>query len=192
MNYKLANVALIVLLIAAGGVYIARRVHQKTASIAAPIDTSMLTVVDAGKTFTFTYPNVAALSDTVDYQVLVPKSYQPNTNFSEAKFTVAASADAEAVSGCLTSTDGGPAQAGTPVMINGTSYMKLSYADAGAGNFYETTSYRTVHGGQCYRVEYTIHSTNIANYPEELGIKEFDKAKVTGLLESIAQSFKFL
>ncbi len=75
--------------------------------------------------------------------------------------------------------------------INGVTYTKLESSGAGAGNLYETTSYRTVHNGQCYAIEYTIHSSNIANYPTESGITAFDKAKVQNALESIVQSLSF-
>jgi len=164
---------------------------------------------DTGKTFSFSYPNTFSLyggdgsydtnwsGRSTDLGILltvvaIPKSFQPGTNFSEAKFTVGVSSDPKAVANCqITGVMNGD-QVPVPVNINGISYKKLISGDAGAGNFYENTSYRTVRNGQCYAIEYTIHSTNIGNYSPDQNIKEFDKAKVTNTLESIVQSFKFI
>ena len=110
----------------------------------------------------------------------------PNTNFSEAKLTVNTSTNPTEIKNCTADLGG------TEATISGYSFKKYISTDAGAGNFYETTSYKGLLDGDCYRLEYTIHSTNIGNYPPELGIKEFDKAKVQDELERIVQSFKFL
>ncbi|KND49316.1 MAG: hypothetical protein AB203_02875 [Parcubacteria bacterium C7867-008] len=161
----------------------------------------MKTFIDSGKTFEFMYPGTFTLTGagvgyTTDWmnqstdnglilaRVTIPKSFQSNTNFSEARFTVGTSADPKAVKQCSTE--------GVPATIHGVTFKKISTADAGAGNFYETTSYRTIRNNQCYVVEYTIHSTNIGNYPPELGITEFDKATVQSALEAMVQSFAFL
>ena len=79
-----------------------------------------------------------------------------------------------------------------PVKIHGIPFTKFTFSDAGAGNLYETVSYRTKRGGECYVVEYTIHSTNIGMYSPDQGIKEFDRAKVVNMLEKMAKSFRFL
>jgi len=163
---------------------------------------------DGSKTFSFVYPNSFTLSGgelgytqswrqgTTDLGMMlavvtIPRSFQPQTNFSEAKFTVGTSSDVNAVAACLTDTSGNSAQ-GTTTTINGVPYTVFSFGDAGAGNFYQTTSYRTVRDGQCYAIEYTVHSTNIGNYPPEQHITAFDEAKVKSALEGIVRSFKFL
>ena len=91
----------------------------------------------------------------------------------------------------MTDNPGGPAK-GTLVTINGVQYTKLVSSDPGAGNIYDTTSYRTVRNGQCYAIEYTIHSSQIGNYDPSMGIKAFDSTAVTAMMESMVQSFKFL
>ena len=166
------------------------------------------TYTDASKTFSFSYPSQFVLSgsdvgysqdwmeQTTDLGLLlavvnIPKSLMPGTNFGESKFTVGTSADPDAVKNCLVYTNGNLG-AKEEVTIGNTKFTKITFSDAGAGNFYETTSYRTIRDNQCYAVEYTIHSSNIYNYSPDQGIKEFDKAKVTSILESMAQSFKFL
>lgn len=168
---------------------------------------SINTFVDSTKLFSLQYPNIFTLSSgeqgyTASWRqgsqdlglILVtaslPKSFQPGTNFSEGKFTVGTSAVPSAVTGCIVADQGGVV-ADKAVTIGGTVFTKITLSDAGAGNFYETTSYRTVRDGQCYAIEYTIHSTNIGNYPPDQHITAFDKTKVTGVLESLAQSFTF-
>ena len=132
---------------------------------------------------------------------MIPRSFQPKTNFSEATFVVGSSADPKSIELCLRASNGetpgynpevaNPVSAGR-VTINGVAFSKYNLGDAGAGNYYDTTSYRTMRDGVCYAVEYTIHSTNIGNYDPSQGISEFDRAKVQGILEDIAKSFKFL
>ncbi len=122
----------------------------------------------------------------------VPASLQPKTNFSEARFTVGVSKEATALSQCLSYNPAGPSQVGTNVTINGVVFKKFVASEGAAGNIYDTTSYRAIHSGQCYVVEYTIHSTQLGNYPASAGIKAYDKAKVTTQLESVVKTFKFI
>jgi len=124
-------------------------------------------------------------------KIRIPKTFQPETNFSEAIFTVGTSADPDAVAQCLTDANGANVEKSQGTMKD-VLFTKLSFSDAGAGNYYDTTSYRTVHDGQCYAIEYTIHSTNLANYSSESGIKAFDRAKIKNILEAIVESFAFL
>ena len=159
------------------------------------------TFTDAGKTFSFSYPKTTTLSGgDIGYtqswsnnqttlglvlaKVEIPRESQPKTNFSGATLSVGTSSDVTAVKDCTTT--------GTPVRINGTDFIKSSSSDAGAGNFYETTMYRTLRNNQCYSLEYTIHTTNIGNYSPDQGIVEYDKSSVTKTLESVVQSFRFL
>ncbi len=122
--------------------------------------------------------------------IAIPASIQPNTNFRGAIFMLGAGSTSNAVKDCLIATNG-EIEVGN-LTINGVVYKKFTLSNAGAGNFYETTSYRTVRDNSCYAVEYTIHTTNIANYSPDQGIKEYDKASVTKILEDMVQSFKFI
>ncbi len=172
------------------------------------INGELTTYANPSEIFSFTYPNQFNLyggdigytpdwrlnggNSGIIYSVVsIPKSFMPNTNFGDAKFKIGASADPDAVKNCL-KTD--YPQAGEPVKIkiNDKEFTKVSFSDAGAGNFYDTVSYRTVYDNQCFAIEYTIHSTNIGNYSPDQGIKEFDKTKITNILESIVASFKFI
>lgn len=124
-------------------------------------------------------------------RVSIPKIYMPNTNFSNAYLTIGASTDPKEISACGTDMTNGEVLSGTK-NISGYPFTKFVLGDAGAGNLYETTSYRGLLDGDCYVIEYTIHSTSIGNYSTEQGIKEFDKTKVQNEFETIIQSFKFL
>lgn len=104
-------------------------------------------------------------------QIKAPREYMPQTNFSGAWFTIAATTTPAAIAAC----------SGRNV-ING----------AGAGNFYETTLFKKIYDGDCYTFAYTIHSTNIGSYSPEQGIKEFDKAKIVADMEGILSSFRHL
>lgn len=123
--------------------------------------------------------------------VIIPRTYMPNTNFSDARLTIGRSTDENAIKNCLEKTSGYYIETGTSA-INGYSFKKFTFSDAGAGNLYDSVSYKGIFDGDCYAIEYTIHSTNIGNYPPEQGIKEFDKSKIQNAAEKIIESFKFL
>ena len=75
--------------------------------------------------------------------------------------------------------------------IGGTLFSKFRFTAAGAGSIYDTTSYRTVHAGACYAIEYTIHSSQIANYPSTYNLKPFSAAPLTAVLDRIVGTFQF-
>lgn len=122
--------------------------------------------------------------------ILIPGSIQPNTNFREAKFTVGSSADSEALTSCLVPTNGERAKG--EVVINGALFKKITLSEGAAGNYYDTTSYRTIYNGKCYAIDYTIHSLNIRNYSPEQNIQEFNTQAIVNILETMVQSFRFL
>ena len=126
------------------------------------------------------------------FTLTVPSAFEPQTNFADAKLTVGSSKNSAAVVQCLVGDPtGGPPSATSTATINGVQFTVFKSADAGAGNYYETTSYRTLHAGQCYAVEYTIHSSQIGNYPSEYNLKPFDKNQITSVLDRIVGTFKF-
>ncbi len=166
------------------------------------------TYTDEENTFSFSHPSQFVLSGgeigfSQDWSynssstglllavVNIPRSFMPGTNFGEAKFSVGTSADPGAVKNCLIS-DFGNFATTTKVIIGNRNFTKIIFTDAGVGNYYDVTSYRTVYNGQCYAVESIIHSNDILNYPPEQGIKQFDRLKINLVLEGMAQSFKIL
>ena len=126
------------------------------------------------------------------FTLTIPSSFEPQTNFADATLTVGASKASSAVTDCLSPDEsGGPATATSSITINGVPFTVFHSAGAGAGNYYETTSYRTLHAGQCYAVEYTIHSSQIANYPASYDLHPFAEAPLTSLLDRIVGTFQF-
>jgi membrane-bound inhibitor of C-type lysozyme len=171
--------------------------------------TGTATFTDQGKTFSFSYPPSVTVSGggasyTQDWmnnsselglilvKATLPASFEPSTNFVDAKLTVGTSAIPAAVSNCLKAPASGTPVRKSAVTINGVSFTRYVSSDAGAGNRYQTTSYRTVKNNQCYALEYTIHSSAIGNYSPSQGITAFDQVKVQSVLEGIVQSFTLL
>jgi hypothetical protein len=126
------------------------------------------------------------------FTLTIPRVFEPQTNFADAKLTVGMSGNAAAVAECLIAEPTEPNQpASGTTTINGTVFTVFHFADAGAGNYYETTSYRTRHVGACWAVEYTIHSSQIGNYPPEYQLKPFDETALHDVLDRIVGTFKF-
>jgi hypothetical protein len=123
--------------------------------------------------------------------VTIPRTFMPETNFSNARFTVGVSTDPRQIKSCMTQATHGETKEGE-VTIAGYPFTKFTLADAATGNRYDTTSYRGILDGDCYVIEYTIHSTNMENYSPDQGITEFDKSAVVNELEKMVESFRFL
>jgi hypothetical protein len=127
------------------------------------------------------------------FTLTVPKAFEPQTNFADATLTVGESGNAVAVAQCLAaSAANGPTVATSSVTINDVPFTIFQSSDAGAGNYYETTSYRTIHNGKCYAIEYTIHSAQIANYPASYDLQPLDNTKIATLMQNIIATFTFL
>jgi hypothetical protein len=119
----------------------------------------------------------------------LPREFQPKTNFSEAVISVGVSTDLTAVSHCLTAQNGETVVSDQSAQAKGFEVFKLG--DAGAGNYYETTSYRIVRDKACLALETIVHSTNIGNYDPSQGIHEFDHGAVDRALAAVVNSFSF-
>lgn len=130
----------------------------------------------------------------VEYFTLtVPSAFEPQTNFVGATLTVGASGNDRAVAQCMTPDTGdGPATATSSATIDGTGFTVFRSAGAAAGSYYETTSYRTLHAGECYAVEYTVHSGQIGNYPPSYGLRPFDEQQIDSVMQNIVGTFKFM
>ena len=123
----------------------------------------------------------------------IPRSSQIRTNFLGASLRVGLSTDTTAIKECLSppkSLD--YKNTYTKRVIGGVTFQEFVRSEAGAGNFYEYVSYRAVRDGGCEVFEYSIHKTNIDNYPVEAGRKEFDRIAIVNALESILDTVQFL
>ena len=121
--------------------------------------------------------------------VTIPRIFEMGTNFGDARFSVGVSSDKADLQNCFLPGNG--EEASSTVYINGNMFYRFVGSDAGAGNFYQVESFRTMHSGACYDLDLIIHSTNISNYPAEFNIQKFDYDKVHNLLSAITQSFEF-
>ncbi len=77
------------------------------------------------------------------------------------------------------------------ITISGKDFSLFEGTDAGAGNLYESRSYRRVENSHCYEVTEVLHSGNIYNY-EPGAVKAFDKPYFSGILDKIAKTFEFI
>jgi hypothetical protein len=77
-------------------------------------------------------------------------------------------------------------------LIGGVVFRKFTRSEGAAGNFYDFTSYRAIRDGGCEVFEYSIHKTDIENYPAEAGRKEFNLPALTTALESILDTVQFV
>ncbi|HEY0980216.1 MAG TPA: hypothetical protein VGE18_02285 [Candidatus Paceibacterota bacterium] len=111
------------------------------------------------------------------FEISLPKSFQPGTNFSEAWITLYASPGER---DSCTLPQNGEVLAGTR-----NQWTVFTLGDAGAGNYYETTSYRMVKNDTCVMLNTVVHSVNVGHYPPELGIKEFDHIAVEQKLAEV-------
>ncbi|TSC91324.1 MAG: hypothetical protein CEN90_453 [Parcubacteria group bacterium Licking1014_17] len=111
----------------------------------------------------------------------------PGTNYSESFFTV--STDSNKDLKCLKGEDGKKLLT-DKIGVNGIEFYKDKRSDAGAGNFYDSTIYRTFRDGTCYEVSLTIHTTNIGNYTPGT-VKEIDPKEPMKVLEQMFLTFKF-
>ncbi len=170
------------------------------------------TYTDSAKTFSITYPKEfifvagGAKNPAVPTQqwmsgatvkgsslatVYIPRLFQPKTNFSEATVNVGVSSDKIALTSCTSPQPNAGQVAIGNVTINNVPFTIISSTDAGAGNLYDVTSYRTVYKNKCYNIETVVHSTNIGNYSPDQGITAYDKDTVQKTLENIVNSFIF-
>lgn len=123
--------------------------------------------------------------------IQIPKSFEPKTNFGDASLRLGISTVATAVEQCLNPPSSfGYHDAYSNRTIGGIVFHQFARSDAGAGNYYETTSYRAVRNNGCEVFEYVIHYSNIQNYPPESGISQYDKAKIVSTLESILDTVR--
>jgi lipopolysaccharide export system protein LptC len=120
----------------------------------------------------------------------IPANLYTGTNLGEAGVYIGASSSPKILATCLKATkDMGATSMGTTT-INGQVWNVFTSADAGAGNLYESKTYRIIHNKQCFEMNELLHSGNINNYPEG-EVVEFDKPKFQTMLDEVAQTFTF-
>lgn len=160
---------------------------------------SNTTYSNSALSFAMFYPSTAT-SSAVDYAGYLPVTQTPltsfvlpnnlfkGTNLGEAGVYLGATTSPEIVASCTKpSEEFGEKSQGT-TNINGADFAIFTASDAGAGNFYETRSYRTTVKDTCLEIVEMLHSANIGNFPPDT-VTAFDHDKFSGILEAIVGTF---
>lgn len=143
------------------------------------------------KEFGFVTPNYANLENQV-VQLQIGGDNYPKTNLNDAAIAVS-TGFAKSTKDCqdLKNQPEGSTGFTQTASINGVNFDSTTGNGAGAGNFYESRVYRTLHGSFCYEITETIHTANIGNFDPGT-VTEIDKNAIWNKLETITQTFKFL
>ena len=155
------------------------------------------TYTNSHLSFSIKYP-ATATSSAFDFSGYLQRTGTPvvsfvlpkeqGTNLSEAGVYIGATTTPSAMQSCENEVQqNGEVAVGTTT-INGQDFATFTSSDAGAGNFYESTSLRTYQNGSCFEIVELIHSTNIGNYTPGT-VVAFDHAKYQGFLEAIVATY---
>ena len=149
--------------------------------------------------FEFKYPADWVFNDPSGYanlqdkivQVELSKDAYPKTNFDDAAFTVSAQF-APTLAACLAFPANATGNAGFKAtqVINGIIFYTAQGNGAGAGNFYESHDFRTLHGGICIEIDETLHTSNIANFDPGT-VTEVNHDQIFQRLDQLLMTFKF-
>jgi hypothetical protein len=123
------------------------------------------------------------------FELTIPRALEPQTNFGGATLTVGSSSNAKSVADCLAPEPA--AEKSWKQKIGGVEFVAFSASDNGMSHYHDITSFRALHGGKCYAIEYTIESTSIGVYPPAYALKAFDEPRVKAILDRIVGTFRF-
>ena len=76
------------------------------------------------------------------------------------------------------------------VIINGSSFLKQTGGDAGAGNIYQWVAYSAIKDNACISLDFILHSLNPDNFPTPPPV--FDYAAETAVFEQIVSTYEWL
>lgn len=122
--------------------------------------------------------------------IFLSQSLFNGTNLGEAAVLVGINPSAKSLTQCNTLVPDLEENRLGIVNINGIDFHAFSSTGVGAGNIYETKSYRLIHNNSCYEIVEFLHSGSIYNYTPGT-VKEFDKARFSKILDNMVQSFVF-
>jgi hypothetical protein len=153
--------------------------------------------IDYPKRYLLVKPDEAGLTyftgqQTPDAEILVPSTEFPGTNFNDSYVVVAADPSVKNANDCKKYANGAANLKTTDKSqdINRNKFDEADFTGAAAGNIYETRLFRIFHGGTCYEISATLHTSNIGNY-ETGTVTEVDKNAAWDKLMQIINSFKF-
>jgi|GEM_PF-3846463 hypothetical protein len=111
-------------------------------------------------------------------------SYHP-MNYSQDEWFVVSTSDSDEES-CLNF----DSETTTDTTINGVAFSKTERSDAGAGNRYDTTIYRSHRDGTCYEIQTTLHYASDFTDVDQ-GAMDESQAEANAMLQEAVDSFRF-
>jgi hypothetical protein len=76
-------------------------------------------------------------------------------------------------------------------VINNVQFTTAEVSGVGAGNIYDSRLYRVFRNNICYEIASTLHTTQVANYPEGT-VMEVNKADVWQKLDTMLDTYRFV
>jgi len=152
-----------------------------------PLMSDWLTYTNSTHGFEFKYPPQSQITNQQTTFVHITLPIQPGTNLGEKYLETLVTENA---SSCQTSLPQPPSGTSETVNINGTSYLKQTGGDAGAGNFYDWVAYSTMHNNNCVSMDFVLHSVNAGTVDPP--VPEFDRAAESAVFEQIMQTLTWL
>lgn len=92
---------------------------------------------------------------------------------------------------CYSIDPGYTEQTHTNILINGVTWKKFSWSDAGMMQYMQGESYRTIHNNMCYVMEQVKNGSIYRDENMKTGISEKTLNDYYGLAGNIAKTFKF-
>jgi hypothetical protein len=135
--------------------------------------------------FGFRYPTVGDDSYAGNGRVYLP--YLLGTNLHEKYIDVTV---LEGAATCESPNAGGYTPGSIPaesIRFNGTTFIKQTGSDAGAGNYHEWVDYSTMKGSLCVSMSFVLHWVNAMNY--DTPPPEFDEAAESAVFPTIMSTF---
>ena len=130
------------------------------------------------------------LTQTPIVAFTIPNTMFEKTNLAEAGVYVGATTSPLITSLCnIADTSEGETATSTRT-INDVTFSVFTSNDAGAGNYYDRTAFRTLRNGTCYEVVEVLHSAQIGNFPEGT-VSPFNRDEIVGYLEGMVNTFEF-
>lgn len=154
----------------------------------APPTSDWLIYVNTPHGFGFKYPPQSQVISQQDNFVRINLPIQPGTNLREKYLEAVVTEN----TGLCQSPFAASSMLATSetVTINGTSFLKQTGRDAGAGNFYDWVAYSTPRNNSCVSVGFLLHSLNAGNFDPP--VPAFDRAAESAVFEQIMQTLAWI
>lgn len=137
-----------------------------------------------------TCPTEAIIDEPLVTFRLTGTQYYSGTNLLDACVTIRVDDSEAARETCTRPRDDHEAFIGEEE-INGIPFTRFSLGGVATGHVYDVTSYRTLHGDDCYEITLFVHYANVGVY-EPGAVDEFDEEAVKSRLTAVLHTFHLL